>query len=106
MITLTETAQKRIRGFLNHRGKGLGIRLGLKKTGCSGWAYVLEYADSILDTDEVLEFNQFKVLIDKKALPALDGMTVDYVKENMSEGFKFHNPQEKSQCGCGESFQF
>ena len=106
MITLTSSANTHINTFLSHRGKGIGIRLGLKKSGCSGWAYVLEFADSILDTDELIEQTDFNILIDKKAVFHLDGMELDYVKEGLNEGFKFNNPNVQNECGCGESIQF
>ncbi len=103
-ITLTDSAAKRIKDFLTNRGKGQGLRLGVKTTGCSGMAYVLEFVDVIDDDDKVFETNGVKVVIDPKSLLYLDGTEVDYGKEGLNEGFKFNNPNVKDQCGCGESF--
>ncbi len=86
-------------------GKGVGVRLGVKTTGCSGLAYKLEYADEIAPEDVVFEDHGVKVLIDPKSLPYLDGTELDFVREGLNEGFKFHNPREKDRCGCGESFR-
>ena len=107
MITATKTASKRIKDNLVKRGKGLGIRLGVKTTGCSGLAYVLEYVDKYEHESGVTNFAQpeFAVLIDAKAMPYLNGMTVDYTREGLNEGFKFINPNERDRCGCGESFR-
>lgn len=103
-ITLTESAAKRVKDFLSNRGKGEGLRLGVKTTGCSGMAYVLEFVDVIEADDKVFETNGVKVVIDPKSLLYLDGTEVDYGKEGLNEGFKFNNPNVKDQCGCGESF--
>jgi len=103
-ITLTSTAADRIRNFLEQRGKGVGLRLGVKTTGCSGMAYVMEYADRIEDEDLVFEDQGVKVIINPKSLVYLDGTEVDYTREGLNEGFKFNNPNVKDQCGCGESF--
>ncbi|NLS14277.1 iron-sulfur cluster assembly protein IscA [Vibrio sp. SM6] len=103
-ITLTETAATRVRTFLENRGKGVGLRLGVKTTGCSGMAYVLEFVDELNDEDEVFEDHGVKVIIDKKSLVYLDGTQLDYVKEGLNEGFEFNNPNSKGECGCGESF--
>ena len=103
-ITLTETAADRIRGFLARRGKGVGLRLGVKTTGCSGMAYVMEYVDEIEDGDVVFEDHGVKVVINPKSLVYLDGTELDYAREGLNEGFKFNNPNVKDMCGCGESF--
>lgn len=103
-ITMTDAAADRVRRFLENRGKGLGLRLGVKTTGCSGMAYVMEFADELDEGDEVFEDRGVKVIIDPKSLVYLDGTEVDYTKEGLNEGFKFINPNEKDTCGCGESF--
>jgi iron-sulfur cluster assembly protein len=103
-ITLTDTAAKRVKTFLANRGKGEGLRLGVKTTGCSGMAYVLEFVDAIEDDDKVFESNGVKIIIDPKSLLYLDGTELDYGKEGLNEGFKFNNPNVKDTCGCGESF--
>ena len=103
-ITLTDTAAERVKAFLNNRGKGEGLRLGVKTTGCSGMAYVLEFVDVIEDDDKVFESNGVKIIIDPKSLVYLDGTELDYGKEGLNEGFKFNNPNVKDTCGCGESF--
>jgi iron-sulfur cluster assembly protein len=103
-ISLSEAAASRVKAFLDNRGKGVGLRLGVKTTGCSGMAYVLEFVDEINDEDEVFEHSGVKVIIDPKSLVYLDGTQLDYVKEGLNEGFEFNNPNAKSECGCGESF--
>lgn len=103
-ITLTESAADRIKSFLDNRGKGVGLRLGVKTTGCSGMAYIIEFADEIDSDDNVFEDKGVKVLIDPKSLIYLDGTEVDFTKEGLNEGFKFNNPNVKDSCGCGESF--
>jgi iron-sulfur cluster assembly protein len=103
-ISLTENGAIRVKNFLANRGKGVGLRLGVKTTGCSGMAYVLEFVDEIGDDDKVFESNGVKVVIDPKSLLYLNGTEVDYGKEGLNEGFKFNNPNVKDQCGCGESF--
>lgn len=103
-ISLTEAAADRIKTFLANRGKGIGLRLGVKTMGCSGMGYVIEFADEIEAGDEVFEAHDVKVIIDAKSLVYLDGTEVDYAKEGLNEGFKFNNPNEKDSCGCGESF--
>jgi iron-sulfur cluster assembly protein len=103
-ITLTETAANRVQAFLQNRGKGVGLRLGVKTSGCSGMAYIMEFADEIQPEDKVFEDRGVKVIIDAKSLIYLDGTEVDYTKEGLNEGFKFNNPNEKDRCGCGESF--
>ena len=103
-ITLTQTAADRINSFLDNRGKGVGLRLGVKTSGCSGMAYVIEFADEVGAEDEVFEDKGVKVLVDPKSLIYLDGTELDYAKEGLNEGFKFNNPNVKDSCGCGESF--
>ena len=104
-VTLTEAAAKHVQKYLARRGKGVGLRLGVKTSGCSGMAYKLEFADQVEPDDKVWESFGVKVLVDEKSLPYLDGTALDYTREGLQEGFKFHNPNEKSRCGCGESFQ-
>ena len=104
-ITLTEAAAKRVQTFLDNRGKGVGVRLGVKTSGCSGLAYVLEFVDELDDGDAVFEDRGVKVVIDPKSLVYLDGTELDYGKEGLNEGFKFNNPNVKDECGCGESFK-
>lgn len=103
-ITLTETAANRVQAFLQNRGKGIGLRLGVKTSGCSGMAYIMEFADEVQPEDTIFEDRGVKVIIDAKSLIYLDGTEVDYTKEGLNEGFKFNNPNEKDRCGCGESF--
>ena len=103
-ITLSERAATHVLGFLARRGKGVGLRLGVKTSGCSGMAYKLEFVDQTEDEDEVFESHGVKVVIDPKSLAYLDGTELDFVKEGLNEGFKFNNPNVKDQCGCGESF--
>ena len=103
-INLTEVAADRVKSFLHSRGKGIGLRIGIKTTGCSGMAYVLEFVDEIDDDDEVFESQGVKLIIDPKSLVYLDGTEVDFSKEGLNEGFKFTNPNAKDECGCGESF--
>ena len=103
-VTLTEKAADRIQNFLAKRGKGVGLRLGIKTTGCSGLAYVIEYADELQPEDQVFESHGVKVIVDQKSLVYIDGTQLDYTKEGLNEGFKFDNPNVKDECGCGESF--
>lgn len=104
-IQLTETAANRVRTMLDKRGRGLGLRLGTRKSGCSGFAYVVDYADEIRTDDTVFESHGVKVVVDTASLPALEGMEIDYVRNNaLNEGFEFRNPNVKDTCGCGESF--
>ncbi len=103
-ISLTDNAAERVRDFLANRGKGIGLRLGVRTSGCSGMAYVLEFADEIAPEDEVFESNGVKIIVDPKSLIYLDGTELDYGKEGLNEGFKFNNPNVKDECGCGESF--
>ena len=104
-ITLTEAAASRVRNFLGSRGKGLGVRLGVRTSGCSGLAYVLEFVDELAEGDQVFEDRGVKVIVDSKSLVYLDGTELDYGKEGLNEGFRFNNPNVKDQCGCGESFK-
>jgi iron-sulfur cluster assembly protein len=103
-ITLTEKAAKHVTNFLAKRGKGVGLRLGVRTTGCSGMAYRLEFADDVQPEDLVFESRGVKVLVDPKSLPYIDGTELDVAREGLNEGFKFNNPNVKDQCGCGESF--
>ncbi len=103
-ITLTEKAAERVKSFLENRGKGIGLRLGVKTTGCSGMAYVLEFVDELEPEDQVFESNGVKIIVDPKSLVFLDGTEVDFVKQGLNEGFEFRNPNAKDECGCGESF--
>ncbi len=103
-ISLTEAAADRVQKFIANRGKGVGLRLGVKTSGCSGMAYTLEFADEILPEDVTFASHGVTVLIDPKSLPYLDGTELDYTKEGLNEGFKFNNPNVKDSCGCGESF--
>jgi len=103
-ITMTAAAADRVKNFLVNRGKGVGLRLGVKPSGCSGMAYVLEFADQVEDTDEVFESFGVNVIVDKKSLLYIDGTELDYTKEGLNEGFKFNNPNVNGECGCGESF--
>ena len=103
-VTISEAAARHVTRYLAKRGKGVGVRLGVKTTGCSGLAYKLEYADEIAPEDVVFEENGVKVLVDPKSMPYIDGTQLDFVREGLNEGFKFHNPNAKANCGCGESF--
>ena len=103
-ISLTPSAAERVRGYLSRRTESVGLRLGVKKTGCSGFAYVIDYANDIGENDVVFEDQQVKLVVDKKALELIDGTKVDFVKQGLNEAFKFHNPNVKGECGCGESF--
>ena len=103
-ITLTESAADRVRSFLDQRGKGLGLRLGVKTTGCSGMAYVMEYVDELEEGDQVFEDKGVKIVINPKSLVYLDGTELDFVREGLNEGLPFRNPNVQAECGCGESF--
>jgi iron-sulfur cluster assembly protein len=103
-ITLTQQAANHVSRYLAKRGKGVGLRLGVRTTGCSGMAYKLEYVDAPDSADEVFESFGVKVFVDPKSLAYLDGTELDYAREGLNEGFKFRNPNEKATCGCGESF--
>ena len=104
-VTLTEAAARHVTRYLGKRGKGVGVRLGVKTTGCSGLAYKLEYVDEFAPEDIVFEDHGVKVMVDPKSLPYIDGTELDFVREGLNEGFKFNNPREKDRCGCGESFR-
>ena len=103
-ISLTENAAKHVKNFIAKRGKGIGLRVGVRTSGCSGMAYKLEFADEMTDGDVKFESLGVTVLVDPKSLPYIDGMELDYTREGLNEGFKFRNPNVKTQCGCGESF--
>jgi iron-sulfur cluster assembly protein len=103
-ITLTESAATRVKNYLNRRGGGAGIRLGVKRTGCSGWAYVIDYADNESGDEVVFEDREVRVYVDPEHLKLIDGTEVDFVKQGLNEAFRFRNPNIKGECGCGESF--
>lgn len=103
-ISLTEAAAERVRTQLLKRGAGLGLRLGVKKTGCSGFAYVVNYADEILPQDAVFDAGGVRVIVDRDSLTLIDGTVVDFVRQGLNEAFKFQNPKARGECGCGESF--
>lgn len=103
-LTITDNAAKRVNDYLKNRGKGIGIRVGVKTTGCSGLSYNLEFVDSINSNDKSFENNGIKIIVDDKSLIYLDGTELDYAKEGLNEGFVFNNPNVKDKCGCGESF--
>jgi iron-sulfur cluster assembly protein len=105
MVSLTDSAARKIQQTLSRRGRGVGIRIGVKTTGCSGLAYVLEYVDQINADDQCIDCNDCKIFIDPKSCPYLQGMTIDYVRKGLNEGFEFQNPNERDRCGCGESFR-
>jgi len=104
-VSMTEAAARHVNRYLSKRGKGVGVRLGVKTTGCSGLAYKLEYVDELAAEDVVFEAHGLKILIDPKSLAYLDGTELDFVREGLNEGFKFNNPNELDRCGCGESFR-
>ena len=101
---MTQPAADRVKSHLGARGKGIGLRLGIKKTGCNGFAYVVNYADSVEDGDVVFEDHGIKVVVDQKSLELIDGTQVDFVKQGLNEAFSFRNPNVTGECGCGESF--
>jgi iron-sulfur cluster assembly protein len=103
-ITLTETAAKHVASHLAKRGRGIGLRLGVRTSGCSGMAYKLEYADELKPGDLTFHSQGVSVFVDPKSLPYIDGMELDFAREGLNEGFKFNNPNVKDECGCGESF--
>jgi iron-sulfur cluster assembly protein len=103
-ISLTTSAADRIRNSLAQRGHGIGLRLGVRKTGCSGFAYVVNFADEQAQNDLVFEDQGVKVFVDPNSLALIDGTTVDFVKQGLNEAFRFRNPNVKGECGCGESF--
>ena len=105
MIQVTEAAAQKIKQNLARRGSGVGIRIGIRTTGCSGLAYVLEYVDRVNDEDTVFTSQDVSVIVDAKSLPILGNLDVDYVRQGLNEGFEFTNPSEKDRCGCGESFR-
>ena len=104
-ITLTEKAASHVNRSLQKRGKGCGLRLGVRTTGCSGLAYQLEYVDEAVVEDQVFESHGIKIFVDPKSLAYIDGTELDFVREGLNEGFKFQNPNVKDECGCGESFR-
>jgi iron-sulfur cluster assembly protein len=103
-ISLTPSAAERVRNYMANRGKGIGLRLGVKQTGCSGYAYVVSYADEVSAKDVVFEESGVKVVVDRDALKFVDGTEIDFVRTGLNEAFKFRNPNVKGECGCGESF--
>jgi iron-sulfur cluster assembly protein len=103
-VSLTVPAAERVRSFLASRGRGVGLRLGVKQTGCSGFAYVVNYADEVGEQDVVFEEAGVKVIVDRDSLRYLDGTEIDFVRHGLNEAFKFRNPNVKGECGCGESF--
>jgi iron-sulfur cluster assembly protein len=103
-VSLTPSAAERVRSFLEKRGSGVGLRLGVKKTGCSGFAYVVNYADEVAASDVVFEAQGVKVIVDSDSLRYVDGTEIDFVRQGLNEAFKFRNPNVRGECGCGESF--
>jgi len=103
-LTLSEKAARHVSNFLTKRGKGIGVRLAVRTSGCSGMAYKLEFVDEVVPDDLVFESNGVKIFTDQKSLSYIDGTELDFVKEGLNEGFKFNNPNVKNECGCGESF--
>src|SRR5262245_17574795 len=103
-ISITPAAADRVKNFLASRGRGLGLRLGVKSTGCSGYAYVVNYADELASDDVVFEAQGVKIIVDRQSLEFIDGTEVDFVKQGLNEAFRFRNPNVKGECGCGESF--
>jgi iron-sulfur cluster assembly protein len=103
-VSLTASAAERIRSFLAKRGGGVGLRLAVKKTGCSGYAYVVNYADEVGAADRVFEVRGVKVIVDPESLRFVDGTEIDFVRQGLNEAFKFRNPNVRGECGCGESF--
>ena len=104
-VTMTERAAKRVAGFIQRRGKGVGLRVGVRTTGCSGMAYKLEYVDAESPEDQAFESHGVRIYVDPKSLAYIDGTELDFVREGLNEGFQFNNPREKDRCGCGESFR-
>ncbi|GIL04749.1 iron-sulfur cluster assembly protein IscA [Betaproteobacteria bacterium PRO7] len=103
-VTMTERAARHVADFISKRGRGIGLRLGVRTTGCSGMAYKLEYADAVNPDDQQFESHGVRILVDPKSLAYIDGTELDFVREGLNEGFRFNNPKEKNRCGCGESF--
>jgi iron-sulfur cluster assembly protein len=104
-VTVTQAAARHVTKYLARRGKGVGVRLGVKTTGCSGLAYKLEYADDVAPEDIIFQDQGVTILVDPKSMPYVDGTQLDFVREGLNEGFKFINPNERDRCGCGESFR-
>jgi iron-sulfur cluster assembly protein len=103
-VSLTQSAATRVRSFLEKRGHGVGLRVGVRKSGCNGWAYTIDYADAVASDDVVFDDDGVKVIVDAESLGLIDGTQVDFVKDGLNEAFKFRNPNVKGECGCGESF--
>ncbi|NNJ71597.1 MAG: iron-sulfur cluster assembly protein IscA [Enterobacterales bacterium] len=103
-IKMSDAATERVKHFLSNRGSGIGVRLGVTTTGCSGLAYLIEFVDDVNADDRVFENDGFSVIVDQKSLVYLDGTEVDFIREGLNEGFEFKNPNQKGECGCGESF--
>lgn len=103
-ITLTESAARRVRAYLEKRDGALGLRLGVKKSGCSGFSYQVDYAETVCPDDLVFEDHGVKVVVNREQMPYLDGTEVDFVRQGLNEAFRFRNPNIKEECGCGESF--
>ena len=103
-VSLTTAARERVQSFLAKRGSGIGLRLGVRKTGCSGFAYVVNYADQIGGDDVVFEQDGVKVIVDRESLELIDGTEIDFVRQGLNEAFRFRNPNVRGECGCGESF--
>ncbi|MGB5102255.1 MAG: iron-sulfur cluster assembly protein IscA [Steroidobacteraceae bacterium] len=103
-VSLTPSAAERVRSFLANRGHGVGLRLGVKQTGCSGYAYLVNYADEVGAADVVFDCDGVKVIVDRESLRFVDGTEIDFVRQGLNEAFKFHNPNVQGECGCGESF--
>jgi len=103
-VTLTESAAARVKRFLEERGSGVGLRLAVKTTGCSGYAYIVDFADRVEANDRVYDSNGVKVVVDEKSLELVDGTEIDFARHGLAESFHFRNPNVKSECGCGESF--
>lgn len=103
-VTITPKAATQIRKALDKRGSGIGLRVAVKTSGCSGWAYAIEFADAATPEDLSFECEGVQLLVDPKSLPIIDGTELDWVREGLNEGFKFHNPNATATCGCGESF--
>jgi iron-sulfur cluster assembly protein len=103
-VSLTKSAAARVRSFLEKRGSGVGLRIGVRRSGCNGWAYTIDYADAVAAGDVVFDDGGVKVIVDSESLGLIDGTQVDFVKDGLNEAFKFRNPNVKGECGCGESF--
>jgi iron-sulfur cluster assembly protein len=104
MISMTTSAATRVKTYLAKRGTGVGLRLGVRRSGCNGWAYTIDYADAVQPEDVVFDQAGVKVIVDPESLELIDGTEIDFVKEGLNEAFKFRNPNVKGECGCGESF--